>query len=65
MHDEYKWRTHQKVTKSNFLEIYSIVHIATLTPENIKATFKKTGVIPLNPDVISEEMMAPSLETSM
>ncbi|PBK77862.1 hypothetical protein ARMSODRAFT_968150 [Armillaria solidipes] len=64
VHDEYEWRTRQKVTKSNFLEIYSITHVAALTPENIKATFKKTGVVPFNPDVISEEMMAPSLETS-
>ncbi|KAK0238218.1 hypothetical protein EDD85DRAFT_921551 [Armillaria nabsnona] len=49
--------THQKVTKSNFLEIYSIAH-------NIKAAFKKTEVIHLNPNLISEEMMVPSLEMS-
>jgi hypothetical protein len=31
---------------------------------NIKAAFWKMGVIPLNRDVIMEEMMAPSLESS-
>ncbi len=62
--DEYERRTCQKVTKSNFLEIYSIAHVVALTLENIKAAFKKTGVVPLNPNIVSKEMMAPSLEMS-
>ena len=34
-----------------------------LIPKNIKFTFQKTGVIPLNPNVIMEPMMASSLKT--
>lgn len=50
--------------KTNFLAIYAEAHNKTLTPENIKATFHKTGVIPSDPDVVTAEMMAPSLATS-
>lgn len=44
--------------------MYAEAQAKTLTPENIKAAFRKTGVIPFNPDVVTEEMMAPSLATS-
>ncbi|KIK99437.1 hypothetical protein PAXRUDRAFT_132070, partial [Paxillus rubicundulus Ve08.2h10] len=62
--DEYEALTHQKVTKSNFILVYSKTHRKALTPENICATFHKTGVWPFNPNAITAEMMAPSLETS-
>jgi hypothetical protein len=52
------------VSKSNFLAVYTEVHQKTLTEANIKAAFRKMGVIPLNHDVIMEAMMAPSLESS-
>ena len=54
-----------EVTKETFLKIYGKVHIRMLTPELIQKAFKKTGVVPFNPDVISAEMMAPSKETSL
>jgi hypothetical protein len=50
--------------KNNFLAIYGRAHVRALTPDNIKAAFKKTGVWPFNPDVVTEEMLAPSRETS-
>ena len=50
--------------KNNFLAIYSRAHVRALTPNNIKATFKKTDVWPFNPDVMTKEMLAPSRETS-
>ena len=50
--------------KNNFLVIYGRAHVRALTPDNIKAAFKKTGVWPFNPDVVTEEMLAPSRETS-
>ena len=50
------------MTKSNFLAIYGTAHIKALTPGNIVAAFKKTGVVPFNPDVVTEQTMAPSLE---
>jgi hypothetical protein len=53
------------VDKTNFLAIYAEAHLKTLISENIRSAFRKTGVIPLNPNVITEAMMAPSLETSI
>jgi hypothetical protein len=50
--------------KNNFLAIYGRAHIRALTPDNIKAAFKKTGIWPFNPDVVTTEMLAPSRETS-
>ncbi|EIW58642.1 DDE-domain-containing protein, partial [Trametes versicolor FP-101664 SS1] len=57
-------RRGEKVTKATFLSVYGGVHVAALTPANIKAAFRKTGVEPFNPDVITADLMAPSLETS-
>ncbi|KIK74541.1 hypothetical protein PAXRUDRAFT_40352, partial [Paxillus rubicundulus Ve08.2h10] len=62
--DEYEASTRQKVIKSNFISVYSKAHREALTPENIHAAFCKTGVWPFNPNVVTAEMMAPSLETS-
>ena len=53
------------VDKTNFLAVYAEAHTKTLTPENIKAAFRKTGVIPFNPDVVTTDMMAPSQKTSI
>ena len=53
------------VSKVNFLEVYAKAHVRTFTKENILAAFKKTGMVPFNPDVITDTMMAPSLETSL
>jgi DDE superfamily endonuclease len=62
--DLYERTTGQKVSKTNFLAIYGKAHIRAFTPENIKAAFRKTGVVPLNRNVVTDAMMAPSLETS-
>jgi uncharacterized membrane protein YccF (DUF307 family) len=53
------------VTKENFLVIYGAAHICALTPKTGKAAFRKTSLWPFNREVITAEMMAPSLETSM
>ena len=50
--------------KTTFLTIYGQAHVCALTSENIKSAFKKTGVWPFNPHVVTEEMLAPSKETS-
>jgi hypothetical protein len=52
------------VTKLNFMAVYARAHVRTFTERNIRAAFAKTGIAPYNPDVITTEMMAPSLETS-
>jgi hypothetical protein len=61
-----KWlREHAAaMDKNNFLAIYGRAHVRALTVDNIKAAFKKTGVWPFNPNVVTEEMLAPSKETS-
>jgi hypothetical protein len=64
VHDEWEQKGHT-VDKTNFLSVYAEAHSKTLTPSNIKAAFRATGVIPFNPDVVTEEKMAPSLETSI
>ncbi|KIJ98504.1 hypothetical protein K443DRAFT_9103, partial [Laccaria amethystina LaAM-08-1] len=50
--------------KNSFLTVYGKAHVRALTPENIKAAFKKTGVWPFNPNVVTAEMLAPSKDTS-
>lgn len=46
------------------MSIYAKAHVQAFTKDNIHAAFRKTGVIPFNPDVVTDAMMAPSLETS-
>lgn len=53
------------VDKTNFLRVYAEAHQQTLTEANIKAAFRKTGVIPFNPNVVTAAMMAPSETTSI
>jgi hypothetical protein len=52
------------VTKLNFMAVYAKAHVRAFTESNIRAAFAKTGIVPFNPDVVTAEMMAPSLETS-
>jgi hypothetical protein len=51
------------VTKLNFMAVYTKAHTCTFTESNIQAAFAKTGVVPYNPDVVTTQMMAPSLMT--
>ncbi|THV02099.1 hypothetical protein K435DRAFT_817878 [Dendrothele bispora CBS 962.96] len=62
--DEWE-RDGNTVQKRSFLALYAKVHIMTLTSDNIKAAFRKTGVIPLDRGVVTASMMAPSLTTSV
>jgi hypothetical protein len=56
--------TGEVVTKDNFIEVYSQAHLRAMTRVNIQSAFQKTGLHPFNRNVITDEMMAPSLETS-
>ncbi len=49
--------------KENFLLVYGHAHQQALKPDLIATVFQKTGIWPFNPNVITEEMMAPSHET--
>jgi len=62
--NDWERQTGEKISKTNFLGIYGQAHLRALTPDNIKASFRKTGVWPFDPSVVTEEMMAPSKETS-
>ena len=57
-------RRGKKVNKGNFLSVHGEAHVKALTPELIRAAFKKTGVVPFNRNVVTQDMMAPSLESS-
>ena len=63
-HDAWEQQTGEKISKTNFLGIYGRAHLHALMPENIKASFHKTGVWPFDPSVVTNEMMALSKETS-
>ncbi|GBE84500.1 Pogo transposable element with KRAB domain [Sparassis crispa] len=62
--DKWERSTGQKLKKENFLTIYRRAHMRAITPETVKAAFRKTEVWPFNPLVVTEEMMALSKETS-
>ncbi|TFK82751.1 CENP-B protein, partial [Polyporus arcularius HHB13444] len=53
-----------KITKSNFLSVYAKAHTKALSHANVTAAFRKTGVVPFNRAVVTQDMMAPSLESS-
>src|SRR5258708_2880205 len=60
--EEYDGR---KVMKANFLEIYRNVHLKSFTSANILSSFHKTGIWPLDPTIITTDMMAMSTTESV
>ncbi|KAF9227985.1 DDE-domain-containing protein, partial [Gyrodon lividus] len=62
-HDQYKSTTRRAINKGNFVSVYTRAHLRALTLDNIHAAFKKMGAWPFNPNAVTKEMMAPSLET--
>lgn len=54
-----------KVTKSNFLKYFAPVYQRTFTKENILSAWRRVGLIPFNPSVITAEKLAPSTEMSI
>ncbi|KAF8976513.1 hypothetical protein BDQ17DRAFT_1267255, partial [Cyathus striatus] len=63
--DEFAWTHAGDIKKENFLEIYGRAHITTLSADNVKAAFQKTGVLPFNPSIVTSVMLAPSKPKSM
>lgn len=53
---KFEKETGREVTKGDFIQLYAKAHVRALTPENIKAAFRKTGVWPYNPDAISPDV---------
>ncbi|KAF8220795.1 DDE-domain-containing protein, partial [Tricholoma matsutake] len=62
--DEYKHQRGHKVDKTNFLSVYTQAHTQALSKENIITAFWKTGIVPLDRNVITDEMLAPSTTSS-
>ncbi|KIJ09217.1 hypothetical protein PAXINDRAFT_50150, partial [Paxillus involutus ATCC 200175] len=62
--DQFESSNKRSITKANFVAIYTSAHQKALMPDNIRAAFKKTGAWPFNPEVVTKDMMAPSLKTS-
>lgn len=62
--DEYEQTKRRRVDKTNFISLYGKAHRKALTLETIRTAFRKTGIWPFNPKVVTQDMMAPSLETS-
>ena len=60
----YEKRTGKSMKKENFLEIYGRAHIKTMQADTVKAAFRKTGTWPVDPNIVTPEMMAPSKVTS-
>jgi hypothetical protein len=53
-----------RLTKANIMEVLGPAYYAALTPENVKAGFKATGIHPFNPEAITGDKLAPSLATA-
>ena len=64
-HDREEHENGKKISKLNFLSVYALAHLRALTPENIKAAFRKTGVYPFDPSIITADMLAPAHETAI
>ena len=62
--DKYERQRGHKVDKTNFLAVYAEAHFQALLKENIIAAFRKMGIVLLNRDVITDEMLAPSTTSS-
>ncbi|CAG8679765.1 6194_t:CDS:2, partial [Acaulospora colombiana] len=61
----YSMRTGLALTKSSFILVLDTAMKKSFTKENIQMAFKKTGLRPFNPDIITPQMLAPSQVTSI
>ena len=62
--DTYERQYGRNVNKSNFLSVYATAREKAFTSGNIIAAFRKTGIVPFNPGMITEDMTAPSRTSS-
>ena len=44
--------------KTEYMSVFNVAWVKAMTPQNIKAGFKRTGIWPPNPDVIPTELFA-------
>ncbi|KAF8228561.1 CENP-B protein, partial [Tricholoma matsutake] len=62
--DKYERQWGHKVDRTNFLSVYTKAHLQALSKENIIAAFWKMGIVLLNCNVITDEMLVPSTTSS-
>lgn len=51
-HNFYQQFPGKAITKFNFMELFSQAWMLTITPSNITSGFRKSGIVPFNPDAI-------------
>jgi hypothetical protein len=54
----------KRVTKANFIEVYTNAHKSAFQEDTIISAFKSSGICPLNPNVFTSADFAPSYSTS-
>lgn len=54
----------QKLSKAAFIEVFGTIFLETMTPELTKECFRKTGIVPLDAEVVTARQMAPSRQHS-
>lgn len=54
----------QSITRYNICELICKAYSKVNTPSNLIAAFRRTGVCPLNKNVVSSSMLAPSIATN-
>src|SRR5258708_8011405 len=54
----------KKLSKAAFIEVFGTVFLETMTPELMKECFQKTGIVPLDAEVVTAWQMAPSRQHS-
>lgn len=62
--EAYESVANKRVSKAKFLEVFADPYRKAFTSDLIKSAFRRTGVVPYDPSVISPEMLAPSEATS-
>ncbi|KZT32305.1 DDE-domain-containing protein, partial [Sistotremastrum suecicum HHB10207 ss-3] len=60
----YELGARERVSKAMFLQVFAEPYRKAFTVETIKSAFKRTGVVPYDPTVITADMLAPSKATS-
>ena len=63
--EKHEQETGQTLERADFVVVNHRAVVRVFTQSNILAAFRKTGIRPFDPTVITEKMLAPSLPTSL
>ncbi|KAF5338313.1 hypothetical protein D9758_015752 [Tetrapyrgos nigripes] len=62
--DKHYRETGERLNKDTFALIWAWAQLGSVTEDLVKTGFRKTGLWPVDPTVITEDMLAPSKDTS-